>query len=212
MNMNNWFGRAGVMLLLVPGWLAAAPTEKIRNEKVLVIEQTLAPGEIASLLADRGSGVVFLDAGSVVVTPVKGTPAPRTVQRGDGIYDPSLAGAVKNTGAAALRIVRIDYLGKSLPETWGTTGLSPNYQLLHEDSFSRVYDIKIAAGTREPLHTHHDRIVVCLSGAQLEHLMPDGRKEVSTLKTDEIVWRRGGTHVGHNLGKTDLWVIAIEPK
>jgi hypothetical protein len=212
MNIKNWLGRAGVLWLLVPGWLAAAPTEKIRNEKVLVIEQSLAPGETVPMPAGPGSSVVFLDAGSVVVTPVKGTPAPRTVQRGDGIYDPSLAGAVKNTGAAALRIVRIDYLGKGLPETWGTTGLSPNYQLLYEDPFSRVYDIKIAAGTREPLHTHHDRIVVCLSGAELEHLMPDGRKETSTLKTDEIVWRRGATHVGHNLGKTDLWVIAIEPK
>ena len=37
-------------------------------------------------------------------------------------------------------------------------------------------------------------------------------QEISTLKTGEIAWRRGATHVGHNLGKTDLWVIAIEPK
>ena len=37
-------------------------------------------------------------------------------------------------------------------------------------------------------------------------------KEKSTLKTDEIAWRLGGTHVGHNLGKTDLWVLAFEPK
>ena len=26
------------------------------------------------------------------------------------------------------------------------------------------------------------------------------------------VWRLAATHVGHNLGKTDLWVIAVEPK
>jgi hypothetical protein len=32
------------------------------------------------------------------------------------------------------------------------------------------------------------------------------------LKTGEIAWRRATTHVGHNLGKTDLWVIGIEPK
>jgi hypothetical protein len=42
--------------------------------------------------------------------------------------------------------------------------------------------------------------------------MPDGRRETSTLKTGEIAWRRGATHIGHNPGKTDLWVIAIEPK
>jgi quercetin dioxygenase-like cupin family protein len=212
MNIRDWLGRVGWMLLLAAGLLAAAPTEKVRNEKVRVVEQTLAPGETVSLPADVANAVIYLDAGSVVVTPARGTPGTQTVKRGDAIFDPSLSGTVKNAGAAVLRIVRIEYLGKGSPETWGTTGLSPNYKLLHEDQFSRVYDIKIAAGTSEPKHTHHDRIVVCLSGAQLEHLLSDGRKETSTLKTDEIVWRRGGTHVGHNLGKTDLWVIAIEPK
>jgi hypothetical protein len=42
--------------------------------------------------------------------------------------------------------------------------------------------------------------------------MPDGRTETSTLRTGEIAWRNGGTHIGQNLGKTDLRVIAIEPK
>jgi quercetin dioxygenase-like cupin family protein len=119
---------------------------------------------------------------------------------------------VKNTGPSAVHFARIEFLGSGLAETWGTTGLSPNYKLLIENQYTRVYDIRIPAGTREPQHTHHDRVVVCLSGAQLKHLMPDGREEPSTLKTGEIVWRRGGTHIGQNLGKTDLWVIAVEPK
>jgi hypothetical protein len=55
-------------------------------------------------------------------------------------------------------------------------------------------------------------VVVCLSGAQLRHLMPDGREEPSTLQTGAITWRLGATHIGQNLGNTDLWVIAIEPK
>jgi hypothetical protein len=54
--------------------------------------------------------------------------------------------------------------------------------------------------------------VVCLSGAQLEHILPDGEKQPSTLETGEVVWRLGATHIGHNMGRTDLWVIAIEPK
>jgi hypothetical protein len=112
-----------------------------------------------------------------------------------------------------LRIVRTEYLGKgNSAETWGATGLAPNYNLLFENQYGRVYDIRMAAGKSEPLHTHHDRVVVCLSGAELQHEMPDGRTEVSTLKTGEIAWRRAATHIGHNLGKTDLWVIAIEPK
>ena len=97
-------------------------------------------------------------------------------------------------------------------ETWGTTGLSPHYVLLVENQYGRAYDIKIPQQTREPQHTHKDRVVVSLSGAQLEHILPDGKLQPSTLKTGEVVWRLGGTHIGHNLGQTNLWVIAVEPK
>jgi hypothetical protein len=111
-----------------------------------------------------------------------------------------------------LRIVRTEYLGKGDSKTWGKAGLAPDYKLLLENQYGRVYDIRMAAGKSEPLHSHHDRVVICLSGAELEHEMPDGRRESSTLKTGEIAWRHATTHIGHNLGKTDLWAIAIEPK
>jgi hypothetical protein len=51
-----------------------------------------------------------------------------------------------------------------------------------------------------------------LSGAELEHILPDGTKQPSTLKTGEIAWRPAATHTGHNMGTTPLWCIAIEPK
>jgi hypothetical protein len=84
--------------------------------------------------------------------------------------------------------------------------------MLAENQYARAYDIRILPHTFEPQHTHHDRVVVCLSGAELEHILPDGTHQPSTLETGEIVWRLGATHVGHNLGTTDLWVIAVEPK
>ncbi len=122
------------------------------------------------------------------------------------------AGEIRNTGSSDLHFVRTEFLTDGSGETWGTTGLSPNYKLLIENQYTRTYDIRIPAGTREPQHTHQARVVVCLSGAELKHLMPDGREEPSTLKTGEVAWRSGGTHIGQNLGKTDLWVIAIAPK
>jgi hypothetical protein len=84
--------------------------------------------------------------------------------------------------------------------------------VLLENRYARVYDIRIPAHTNEPQHTHHDRVVICLSGAKLEHLFPDGRREPSSLETGEVAYRRGTTHVGQNLGDTALWVIAVEPK
>jgi hypothetical protein len=212
MNSQTLSCGLGFILLSIPGVLVAAPTEKVRNEKVLVLEQALAPGESVTFPPDRASVVVYLDGGSMERTPVEGKPRMETVKRGDAVFQPPRAGGVKNAGASPLRIVRVEFLGKGSSESWGTTGLSPHYRLLFENPYGRGYDIRIPAGTSEPLHSHHDRVVICLAGAELRHEMPDGRSETSTLKTGEIAWRRGGTHVGHNLGRTDLYVIAIEPK
>jgi quercetin dioxygenase-like cupin family protein len=92
------------------------------------------------------------------------------------------------------------------------TGLPPNYKILVENRYARAYDIRIPAHSYEQRHTHHDRVVICLAGATLEHILPNGQKQPSTLKTGEIVWRPSATHVGHNLGSTELWVIVVEPK
>ena len=212
MSIRNWFCGLASILLLVPAVLAVTRTEKFRNDKVLVVEQALAPGDTMSLPGDRPSILVYLDTGSIEVTPAQGNPRTETVKRGQAVFQPPQSGAVKNVGSSELRIVSVEYLGQGGSEIWGTAGLAPDYRLLFENQYGRVYDIRMAAGKSEPLHSHHDRVVVCLSGAELEHEMPDGRKETSSLRTGEIAWRRATTHVGHNLGKTDLWVIAIEPK
>ena len=192
--------------------LAGDQTEKVRNDKVLVVEQTLAPGEALSLPGERAGIVVYLDAGSVETTPSQGKSRTEAVQRGEAVFQPPQSETMKNAGSAALRVVWTEYLGKGGSEIWGTAGLAPNYKVIFENQYGRVYDIRMAAGKSEPLHSHHDRVVICLSGAELEHILPDGRKETATLKTSEITWRLATTHVGHNLGKTDLWVVAIEPK
>lgn len=199
-------------LLSVPSVMAGVQTEKIRNDKVLVVEQTLTPGEALSLPGERAGIVVYLDAGSVEMTPSQGKPRTETVKRGETVFQPPQAGTVKNAGSVALRVVWTEYLGQGGSEMWGPAGLAPNYKVIFENQYGRVYDIQMAAGKSEPLHSHHDRVVICLSGAELMHEMPDGRKETATLKTGEIAWRLATTHIGHNLGKTDLWAIAIEPK
>jgi hypothetical protein len=128
------------------------------------------------------------------------------------VFQPADVGTIVNAGSLPLHFVRIEFLMAGSQETWGMSGLSPHYKMLLENQYARAYDIKIPAHTFEPQHTHHDRVVVSLSGAKLEHILPSGQIQPSTLKTGEVVWRLGATHVGHNLGDTDLWVIAVEPK
>ena len=171
---------------------SAAEIEKIRNSHVIVVENTVAPGESWSGRAEYPFALVYTDNGSV-----------KFAQAGMFI--------VRNTTSAPLGVVRVEFPGKGSDETWGNTGI-PHYQVVLENRYARIYNIKVAAGTTEPQHTHKDRVVICLSGATLVHTMPDGRSEPATLTTGEIDWRLGATHVGHNTGKTDLWVVAIEPK
>jgi quercetin dioxygenase-like cupin family protein len=188
-----------------------AETTIVSNDKVTVSETSLAPGEEQSTHGGLPSLLVFPEAGALEI--VNGVESLGTrVVPGNVSFEPAEARTVKNAGTSPLRFVRIDFRGTGLEETWGAAGLSPNYKVLIENRYARVYDIRIPAGTREPRHTHKARVVVCLSGAELRHLMADGREEPSTLRTGEIVWRAGGTHIGQNVGATDLRAIAIEPK
>lgn len=205
------FGIAGIFLSMAP-MVSAAPVEKLRNDKVIAHEQNLAPGEAMPLSATHAGMLVYFEAGVIEVAPTGGAPKQEKVKRGDVVFRAPQAGTLKNAGLEPLHVVWIEYLGQGNEEVWGTNGLATNYTLLVENRYGRAYDIRIRAGAIEPKHTHHDRVVICLTGAKLEHTLLDGTKEPATLQTGEITWRRGVTHSGHNLGKTDLWVIAIEPK
>jgi quercetin dioxygenase-like cupin family protein len=198
-------------LLIIPLALTAAPTEKVRNPHAVVFEDSLAPGQSLAVRTDLPSVTVYCQPGAIEIAAAGEKAQTAMVQSGEAIFLLPAARTFKNVGNAPLRIVRVDLPGQGVAETWGSTGI-PHYKLLLENRLVRVYDIRVAAGATEPQHTHKDRVVVCLSGADLIHTMPDGRAEPATLKTGEIAWRLGATHVGHNIGKTDLWVIAIEPK
>jgi quercetin dioxygenase-like cupin family protein len=196
----------------MPAAFAASSVEKIRNDKVVVMEETLAPGESEAMPEKLPSLMVYMTDGMVLNGTVRNSTESRHVSKGEIAGFLAAAPAIRNMGSAPLDFVRIEFLTKGSDVTWGKAGLAPKYLIMHEDRYERAYLIKIPAGAYEPQHTHHDRVVVCLSGAELEHILPDGTKQPSTLKTGEVVWRLGATHIGHNLGNTDLWVIAIEPK
>jgi hypothetical protein len=211
MRLKTLIALTALLVIAVPVAMAGS-IEKIRNQKVVVTEETLAPGDTASLPDTVPSMIVYMSGGSAEIIPAHGKPRSESVKRGATIFHSAGDGTIKNQGPSTLSFARIEFLTAGNPETWGMSGLSPNYKMLTENKYARAYDIKIPKQTFEPQHTHHDRVVVSLSGAKLEHILPDGTKQPSTLKTGEIVWRLGATHIGHNMGQTDLWVIAIEPK
>jgi hypothetical protein len=199
--------KTGIAVLVFAGLAMAAGLTAVKNDRVAVTDETIKPGETATWPGDHPTEIVYFTDGSLDL----GGKAVK-VKRGECVFEGARKLTMKNTGSADVHFARTEFVGKGLQDIWGAAGLSPNYKLLFENRYTRIYDIRIPAGTKEPQHTHHDRVVVCLSGAQLKHLMPDGREEPSRLQNGEIVWRKGGTHIGQNLGTTDLWVIAVEPK
>lgn len=189
---------------------AATPVEKIKNERVVALEFSLQPGESEPAGSGQPSAVVFLGDGNVELS-IERKVAVRAVKRGEVIFREANGAALRAT-SAAVRFVRIEFPGGGDDFVWGTKGFAPDYKMIVENRYARVYDIHIPAGGSEPQHTHRNRVVVCLSGAKLRHVLPDGSEQDSSIARDDCLWRLGQTHVGKNIGATDLWVIAIEPK
>lgn len=182
---------AAFLLLLATQFGTAAMLPVLKNDKVAVTEYHLMPSESANVATTHPAAIVYFD--------------------GHVEFKPSPA-QIRNTGPTMSRFVEIQFLGGGSGETWGAAGLSPTNKIILENHYARIYEIRVPAGAHEPQHTHKNRVIVCLSGAQIKHTLPDGKEEISNLKTGDILWRAGVTHVGYNQGRTDLWVIAVEPK
>jgi len=197
--------------MVAPMAAHATSVEKIRNEKVVVTEDSLQPGESENLSPQHATLVVSMSDG-VALDKTLRSRWNAAGMKGSASYFPPGSRPLRNFGKIPLHFARIEFLTGGRDEKWGMTGLPPNYRILREDRYARTYEIRIPAGAYEQKHTHHARVVVTLQGAELEHILPDGTKQPSTLKTGEIAWREGATHTGHNMGNTDLWVIAVEPK
>ena len=189
-------------LLAVALYAAPKIAEKLRNDRATATDILLQPGESETVAGNLPNVTVYFGAGLIEVMPSGSRPQKLTVKRGEVRYGAEEPRVINNAGAAALHYVRVALPGTGSSETWGNTGLAPSYKLLLENRYARVYDIRFPARTNEPQHMHHDRVVVCLSCAKLEHLYPDGRREPSTLATGEVAWCRGATHIGQNLGDT----------
>lgn len=196
----------------LPTSLSASSVPKLKNDEVSVTEVTLAPGETESLPETQPNIVVYLSGSEVTIVPRQGSGVKEALRRGETVFEPAGTKSLKNAGPSELKYVRVEFLTSGKQETWGMTGLPPTYKLLVDNRYVRAYDLKIPPHGYEPRHTHHARVVISLSGATLEHILPNGQKQPSSLKTGEIVWRPGATHVGHNMGSTELWVICVEPK
>ena len=140
---SRWIG-AGLFIAVAAVPIFAATTEVLRNEKVIVTEETLAPGEQETVAGAHASVVVFLSGDSVEAKFAGGGGRHDAVQRGEVLNEAAGQRIVTNVGHTPMRLVRTEFLTAGSGETWGMTGLPPNYKVLLEDQHSRTYEIRIA--------------------------------------------------------------------
>jgi len=194
--------RTSVAILLCFAGIASAAvqTEKVRNEKVAAFDCTLRPGDTVNI--KDPSVTVYFQGGSLEITPQAGNPRKVSVKQGDTVFRPAQAGVIKNT-VPPKSTLREWISGPAGSETWGTTGLAPNYKLLFDEPIHAVYDIRIPAGTNEPQHTLQERVGGLPGARPVE--TPDARPRVETLHLADCEQSLASraTHIGQNLGTTD---------
>ncbi len=186
--------------------------EKISNEKVIVSEVRLEPGQELVVRGDRASAIVHLEAGTLEFRPQKGPAIRMFTERGHTSFEPAAAGVLRNAGRKVVAFVRIEFVGVGSHEKWATKGLAAQDKLLFENAYARAYTIRLAAGSSEPEQRLKRRVVVCLSGAKLAYRLPDGQQVMSSSRPGDVSWREPASRTPHNVGRTEFWAVAIEPK
>ena len=153
--------------------VAATPIMSVNNDRVTAYEETLRTAETESAGGGLPNITVFLSDGTIQRASATGPATTTTVKRGEVIFRGPREGRITATGPAGIQLMRIEFHHPESKTMWGTSGFAPDYKMLVENGYARTYDIRIAAGKSEPMHSHHDRVVVCLSGARLRHVLVD---------------------------------------
>ena len=85
-------------------------------------------------------------------------------------------------------------------------------KLIMENQLVRVFEIRVAPGVAEPMHSHGRGLTIALSDYDNETRTPDGRVNHGHSKFGDVRWAEPVTHEAKNVGATEQHVIRIELK
>src|ERR1051326_918810 len=136
MRLKNILLRVGVIFVLTAGLVLAGsplrPKEsgvKFENEKVKVIEATMAPGETWTWPQDSAAAVVYFDDGLLNWAYRDGMQRDFKAKRGTADAYPKGIIQLKNRGTTPLHLVAIEYQSEEGGRDYlGRTGHAPDYK------------------------------------------------------------------------------------
>jgi beta-alanine degradation protein BauB len=86
------------------------------------------------------------------------------------------------------------------------------YSVVLQNERVRVLKYHDKPGDRTFQHAHPDYVLYAESSFKRRLIFPDGRKQEVEVKAGSILWMKGHTHIGENIGDTNTDVIIVELK
>ncbi len=86
------------------------------------------------------------------------------------------------------------------------------YKVVLENDRVRVLSFHDKPGHKTTQHAHPDYVMISNSSFKRRLIFPDSQKREVEGKPGMVVWMKGYTHIGENIGDTDTDVILIELK
>jgi len=86
------------------------------------------------------------------------------------------------------------------------------YKVVIENERVRVLEYRDSPGQRTSAHYHPDYVLCALSSFRRKLTLSGGREAVVDVKTGQVVWGNGQSHIGENVGDTDTHVLIVELK
>ena len=89
---------------------------------------------------------------------------------------------------------------------------SEKYKLRIENERVRVLAYHDKPGDKTNMHDHPDFVLYALSDFKRKLTFPDGKSINREFKAGDVIFMKGQTHIGENIGDTDTDVVIVELK
>ena len=87
-----------------------------------------------------------------------------------------------------------------------------HYKVLVDNASVRVIKVQFAPGSKSPMHSHPDAMLVALGDAKARFTFPDGKTQDVELTKEAALYTPAFTHAPDNTGTTPVDAILVEFK
>ena len=87
-----------------------------------------------------------------------------------------------------------------------------HYTVVSENDQVRILKVHYGPHEKSIMHSHPNAVAVFMTDATVQFTLPDGKKQISKVKTGESQFTPAGVHLPENMGDKDMEVILVELK